>query len=81
MATTNGRWREIERATETPQGEVFETYADITRAARDFGFAPSISRAEGTWRFVSCRGIGNCTKSNVVAVGRRGLRCLSPETK
>jgi len=53
--------REIERATgetaivestEIPQGEVFETYADITRAQRDFGFAPSTSLTDGIPRFV-----------------------------
>ena len=53
--------REIERATgetaiveetETPLGEVRETYADITRANRDFGFSPSTSLAEGIPRFV-----------------------------
>jgi UDP-glucuronate 4-epimerase len=54
--------REIERATgktaiienvETPLGEVRETYADITRAQRDFGFSPATKLSEGIPRFVS----------------------------
>ena len=36
-----------------PPGDVRETYADITRAARDFGFAPKISLDEGISRFVA----------------------------
>jgi UDP-glucuronate 4-epimerase len=35
-----------------PPGDVLETYADITRAARDFGFAPRVTLAEGIPRFV-----------------------------
>ncbi len=35
-----------------PPGDVRETYADIARAARDFGFAPKISLDEGISRFV-----------------------------
>lgn len=35
-----------------PPGDVRETYADISRAARDFGFAPKISLEEGISRFV-----------------------------
>jgi UDP-glucuronate 4-epimerase len=35
-----------------PPGDVRETYADISRAARDFGFAPKISLDEGISRFV-----------------------------
>jgi len=35
-----------------PPGDVRETYADITRANRDFGFKPSTSLAEGIPRFV-----------------------------
>jgi UDP-glucuronate 4-epimerase len=31
---------------------VRETYADISRAARDFGFAPKVSLGEGISRFV-----------------------------
>ncbi len=35
-----------------PPGDVNETYADISRAARDFGFAPKLSLDEGISRFV-----------------------------
>jgi UDP-glucuronate 4-epimerase len=35
-----------------PPGDVRETYADISRAARDFGFAPRISLDGGIARFV-----------------------------
>ena len=35
-----------------PPGDVNETYADITRAARDFGFTPSTALSEGIPRFV-----------------------------
>jgi len=35
-----------------PPGDVNETYADITRAARDFGFAPRVKLTEGIPRFV-----------------------------
>ena len=35
-----------------PPGDVRETYADISRAARDFGFAPQVSLDEGIARFV-----------------------------
>jgi UDP-glucuronate 4-epimerase len=35
-----------------PPGDVSETYADITRAARDFGFAPRVKLTEGIGRFV-----------------------------
>jgi UDP-glucuronate 4-epimerase len=35
-----------------PAGDVKETYADVTRAARDFGFKPSTTLAEGIPRFV-----------------------------
>jgi UDP-glucuronate 4-epimerase len=38
--------------TEGPPGDVRETYADISRAAKDFGFAPSIGLSEGIPRFV-----------------------------
>jgi UDP-glucuronate 4-epimerase len=37
---------------EGPPGDVRETYADISRAARDFGFAPKVSLGEGISRFV-----------------------------
>ena len=35
-----------------PPGDVKETYADVSRAARDFGFKPSTTLAEGIPRFV-----------------------------
>jgi UDP-glucuronate 4-epimerase len=35
-----------------PAGDVNETYADVTRAARDFGFQPSTTLQEGIPRFV-----------------------------
>ena len=35
-----------------PVGDVNETYADVTRAARDFGFKPSTTLQEGIPRFV-----------------------------
>ncbi|MBI1329796.1 MAG: NAD-dependent epimerase/dehydratase family protein [Alphaproteobacteria bacterium] len=38
---------------EGPPGDVNETYADITRAARDFGFAPRLSLEDGIARFVT----------------------------
>jgi UDP-glucuronate 4-epimerase len=38
--------------TKGPPGDLRETYADVTRAARDFGFAPKISLEEGISRFV-----------------------------
>jgi UDP-glucuronate 4-epimerase len=38
---------------EGPRGDVRETYADITRAARDFGFAPRVSLSEGVGRFAA----------------------------
>jgi UDP-glucuronate 4-epimerase len=41
----------IEQA-EQPPGDVKETCADITRAARDFGFKPATTLAEGISRFV-----------------------------
>jgi UDP-glucuronate 4-epimerase len=46
-----GKTAIIEHA-DGPPGDVNETYADITRAARDFGFHPSVSLAEGIPRFV-----------------------------
>jgi UDP-glucuronate 4-epimerase len=42
----------VEHAT-GPAGDVKETYADVSRAARDFGFRPSTPLAEGIPRFVS----------------------------
>jgi UDP-glucuronate 4-epimerase len=38
--------------TQGPPGDVRETYADISRAARDFDFAPRVPLAEGIPRFV-----------------------------
>ncbi len=38
--------------TEGPKGDVRETYADISRARRDFGFSPQISLKDGIPRFV-----------------------------
>ncbi|HEX3675094.1 MAG TPA: NAD-dependent epimerase/dehydratase family protein [Rhizomicrobium sp.] len=38
--------------TQGPPGDVRETYADISRAARDFDFAPRIPLSEGIPRFV-----------------------------
>lgn len=46
-----GREAQIEYR-DGPPGDVLETYADITRAARDFGFAPRVALAEGIARFV-----------------------------
>lgn len=36
-----------------PPGDVVDTYADIARAARDFGFAPRVKLEEGIARFVA----------------------------
>jgi UDP-glucuronate 4-epimerase len=44
--------RAIIEHTKGPAGDVTETYADITKAARDFGFSPSTALAEGIPRFV-----------------------------
>lgn len=38
---------------EAPPGDVKETYADISRAARDFGFVPKTPLAEGIREFVA----------------------------
>ena len=38
--------------TEGPPGDVNETYADITRASRDFGFTPAVKLKDGIARFV-----------------------------
>ncbi len=46
-----GRKADI-RHEEGPPGDVGETYADITRAARDFGFAPRVKLTEGIAQFV-----------------------------
>ncbi len=42
----------IIQQTEGPPGDVRETYADVSRAARDFGFAPRVKLSEGIPRFV-----------------------------
>jgi len=47
-----GRKAAIEDA-QGPPGDVRETYADISRAARDFGFAPHVSLTEGIARFAA----------------------------
>ena len=47
-----GRRARIEDA-DGPPGDVRETYADIARAARDYGFSPRTSLAEGIPRFVA----------------------------
>jgi len=47
-----GETARIEDA-EAPLGDVRETYADIARAKRDFGFSPSISLHDGIARFVT----------------------------
>ena len=46
-----GRTAKIEQAGRPP-GDVEETYADIARAHRDFGFTPKIRLPEGIARFV-----------------------------
>ena len=46
-----GKQAIIEHAT-GPAGDVNETYADVSRAARDFGFKPSTTLEEGIPRFV-----------------------------
>jgi UDP-glucuronate 4-epimerase len=48
--TTNKK--AIVRHTEGPPGDVRETYADIAKAAKDFGFAPKTPLADGIPRFV-----------------------------
>jgi UDP-glucuronate 4-epimerase len=47
-----GKSARIEDA-DAPPGDVRETYADISRAKRDFGFSPSTSLADGIGRFVA----------------------------
>jgi UDP-glucuronate 4-epimerase len=47
-----GKTARLEDA-ESPPGDVRETYADITRAKRDFGFSPSIPLGDGIARFVA----------------------------
>jgi len=38
--------------TQGPPGDVRETYADVSRAAKDFGFSPTVKLSEGIPRFV-----------------------------
>lgn len=52
IEAATGRTATIDE-TEGPAGDVRETYADISRAHRDFGFAPRVPLAEGIARFVS----------------------------
>jgi UDP-glucuronate 4-epimerase len=47
-----GKSARIEDA-DAPPGDVRETYADISRAKRDFGFSPATSVADGIGRFVA----------------------------
>jgi UDP-glucuronate 4-epimerase len=47
-----GKSARIEDA-DAPPGDVRETYADISRAKRDFGFSPATSLADGIGRFVA----------------------------
>lgn len=51
IEAATGKRAIIEQA-EGPPGDVRETYADITKAARDFGFSPAIPLSEGIRRFV-----------------------------
>jgi UDP-glucuronate 4-epimerase len=46
-----GKSARIEDA-DSPPGDVRETYADISRASRDFGFTPAVPLAEGIVQFV-----------------------------
>lgn len=52
IENTTGKSARIEDA-DAPAGDVRETYADISRAKRDFGFSPSTSLADGVGRFVA----------------------------
>lgn len=45
--------RAFVQQTEGPPGDVKETYADIARAARDFGFSPAVKLEDGIARFVT----------------------------
>jgi UDP-glucuronate 4-epimerase len=51
IESATGRQARLEDA-EGPPGDVRETFADISRAARDFGFAPKVSLKDGIARFV-----------------------------
>jgi UDP-glucuronate 4-epimerase len=52
IESATGKSARIEDA-DAPPGDVRETYADISRAKRDFGFSPSTSLADGVGRFVA----------------------------
>jgi UDP-glucuronate 4-epimerase len=52
IEAATGKSARIEDA-DAPPGDVRETYADISRAKRDFGFSPSTSLADGVGRFVA----------------------------
>jgi UDP-glucuronate 4-epimerase len=52
IENTTGKSARIEDA-DAPPGDVRETYADISRAKRDFGFSPATSLADGIGRFVA----------------------------
>lgn len=52
IEAATGKKAQIEH-TDGPPGDVKETYADISRAARDFGFAPKVSLKDGIVRFAS----------------------------
>jgi UDP-glucuronate 4-epimerase len=52
IEAATGKTAAIEQ-TQGPPGDVKETYADITRAARDFGFQPTVRLEDGIARFVA----------------------------
>ncbi|MFL5236029.1 MAG: NAD-dependent epimerase/dehydratase family protein [Rhizomicrobium sp.] len=52
IEAATGKTARLEYA-ESPPGDVRETYADITRAKRDFGFSPSVPLRDGIARFVA----------------------------
>jgi len=52
IENATGKSARIEDA-DAPPGDVRETYADISRAQRDFGFSPSTSLADGIGWFVA----------------------------
>jgi len=51
IETVAGREAIVELA-DGPPGDVRETYADISKAARDYGFAPQVALKDGIARFV-----------------------------
>ncbi|MBV9993519.1 MAG: NAD-dependent epimerase/dehydratase family protein [Alphaproteobacteria bacterium] len=51
IESATGRKADI-RHEDGPPGDVVETYADISRAARDFGFQPRVKLGDGIARFV-----------------------------